>query len=253
VDSGVPSGHGAAATHFALHTLRGFSGSSSNASSSILNDVLGSANAVVLRDTLEDRSSQDSHISYGELVDIIKDCTGSKTDAEAAKVCQTLCDAGVILKFGDMVYLKPMEVTRTVLKALPGVPSEVYGVDKEDLNRMKEELVELEAGVERARQSAQFQSRIIVGTGLLFLLGQLSLFIRLTYVELSWDVMEPVSYFVGLGNAIMVYIYFMYTNRDFSFFDWSNSMERHYSKQKIKQAGIDWERYKSLARRIKRM
>ena len=81
-----------------------------------------------------------------------------------------------------MVYLNPMEVTRTVLKALPGVPSEVYGVDKEDLNRMKEELVELEAGVERARQSAQFQSRIIVGTGLLFLLGQLSLFIRLTYV-----------------------------------------------------------------------
>ena len=45
--------------------------------------VAQSANAVVLRDTLEDRSSQDSHISYGELVDIIKDCTGSKTDAEA--------------------------------------------------------------------------------------------------------------------------------------------------------------------------
>ena len=74
---------------------------------------------------------------------------------------------------------------------------------------------------------------MIIGVGLLALVTQLFLFIRLTYVELSWDVMEPISYFVGVFNAILVYLYFMVYNRDFSFDDWSSRMQKHFWKRNI--------------------
>lgn len=33
----------------------------------------------------------------------------------------------------------------------------------------------------------------------------------LTWWELSWDVMEPVAYFVSLGYSLIAYMYFLYT------------------------------------------
>lgn len=40
---------------------------------------------------------------------------------------------------------------------------------------------------------------------------QLFGFMYLTWWELSWDVMEPVAYFVSLGYSLVAYMYFLYT------------------------------------------
>lgn len=37
------------------------------------------------------------------------------------------------------------------------------------------------------------------------------------YVEFSWDVMEPISYFLGLTNAIFAYSYFLYTRGNWEY------------------------------------
>ena len=45
--------------------------------------------------------------------------------------------------------------------------------------------------------------------GLALLVVQWSLFLRLTFWELSWDVMEPISYFFSSLWGILAYCYFL--------------------------------------------
>jgi hypothetical protein len=78
------------------------------------------------------------------------------------------------------------------------------------------------------------------------------MFMRLTYVELSWDVMEPISYFVGVFNAILLYVYFMVNKRDFSFDDWSKRMQKHFWRRNIEKKHIDYAKYAKLMKRLRK-
>lgn len=207
--------------------------------------------AITIREELESLAEVKSHVSYSEFADIVKGAGGGD-DADVAAACKTLQDAGVIIKLEDVVYLHPSQLTRDVLKVLPGVPSSVFGVSKEELEGLEAELAEMQAAMEKAAAKARFNSNAIVGSGLLLLCAQLAVFIRLTYVELSWDVMEPVSYFVGVFNAILVYIYFMLYKRDFSFDDWSTRLTSHFRQKDIENRGIDYARYKSLLKKLRK-
>lgn len=60
------------------------------------------------------------------------------------------------------------------------------------------------------------------------LVTQFSLFLRLTFWELSWDVMEPIAYFVTLGTGIGMYIYFLATHQDFAYQNWLQRMVSNY-------------------------
>ena len=164
----------------------------------------------------------------------------------------TLQKAGVIIKLDDVVYTNPGQLTRDVLAVLPRVPSYVYGVSDAELVSLEADLAAQEAEVTAAAERARWRSNVVVGSGLALMCTQLVVFMRLTYVELSWDVMEPISYFVGAFNAILVYIYFMVYQRDFSFNDWTSRMQRSYTKSAVSKKGIDWERYKKIARKLRK-
>jgi hypothetical protein len=49
----------------------------------------------------------------------------------------------------------------------------------------------------------------VLWAGLILLVAQWSLFLRLTFWELSWDVMEPISYFFSSLWGILAYCYFL--------------------------------------------
>ena len=53
------------------------------------------------------------------------------------------------------------------------------------------------------------RTRIYLWTGLAFLIVQWGMLARLTFWELSWDVIEPITYFLGSGSTILFYCYFM--------------------------------------------
>ena len=45
--------------------------------------------------------------------------------------------------------------------------------------------------------------------------------------ELSWDVMEPVAYFVSLGTAVAAYMYFLITKESFDYKPLHQVRQRH--------------------------
>ena len=50
---------------------------------------------------------------------------------------------------------------------------------------------------------------MLLWAGLSLLVLQWGVFLRLTFFELSWDVMEPISYFFSSLWGIVAYAYFM--------------------------------------------
>ena len=228
----------------------------------LLSELLASAKAVAVREDLETLAScvaddpesepgtePKTHLTRAEFDSLLTE-HGYADAASRADVTRAFRDAGVVVVFGDLVYLNGSQVTRDVLRVLPAVPGAVHGVDPATLAELEAELAAIKVDVDAAASRAARRSNAIVFGGLVALCVQLATFMRLTYVELSWDVMEPISYFVGVFNAILVYVYFMVNKRDFSFDDWSRRMRKHFWRQSIEKKRIDYARYAKLVKRL---
>ena len=149
-----------------------------------------------------------THLSLADFDALLANHGFDTADAREAAL-KAFRDAGVVTTFEDLVYLDPKRVTADVLRVLPAAPARVFGMSGAEMDAMRAEAEALATQVEEATRRAKRRSQVIVGSGLLMLCTQFALFLRLTYVEFSWDVMEPISYFVGVFNAILIYACFM--------------------------------------------
>ena len=233
----------------------------------LLSELLAGAKAVAVREDLEalascvPRGSHDAlnvvptepktHLTRAEFDSLLTE-HGYADAAARADATRAFRDAGVVVLFEDLVYLNGSQVTKDVLRVLPAVPGAVYGLDPATLAELETELAAIQVDVDAAAARAARRSNAIVFGGLLTLCAQLAMFMRLTYVELSWDVMEPISYFVGVFNAIMLYVYFMVNKRDFSFDDWSKRMQKHFWRRNIEKKQIDYAKYAKLMKRLRK-
>uniref|UniRef100_A0A8C4X181 Calcium uniporter protein n=1 Tax=Eptatretus burgeri TaxID=7764 RepID=A0A8C4X181_EPTBU len=79
----------------------------------------------------------------------------------------------------------------------------------EPLEKIKQDLV----------QKAQKRTRFVLWGGLAYMATQFGVLARLTWWEYSWDIMEPVTYFVTYGSAIAMYAYFILTQQEYLYPD----------------------------------
>ena len=61
--------------------------------------------------------------------------------------------------------------------------------------------------------SASKKTRMLMWAGLAGMAAQFGILARLTWWEYSWDIMEPVTYFITYGTAILMYGYFILTQQ----------------------------------------
>lgn len=219
----------------------------------VLDNLLRTHDVILLHEELEASARQRDTMALDELRELVRNSASPpRSPAETAEKLQLLQDSGMILVLEDLVYLRPREVTSAVLRALPGVPSKVYGMKQNELEEMQQEFEALRNNYDQAQRRAESRSRMIISSGLVLLCCQLAMFVRLTYYEFSWDVMEPISYFVGLSNAIMAYSYYLWNRRDFTFESWQRQLEGKYSEDILRSRGFNLERYIILARRLRK-
>lgn len=61
--------------------------------------------------------------------------------------------------------------------------------------------------------AAERRTSILAWAGLGYMALQFGFLARLTWWEYSWDIMEPVTYFVTYGTAIGAYAYYVLTRQ----------------------------------------
>lgn len=84
--------------------------------------------------------------------------------------------------------------------------------------------------------------KAVWGGAMLFSGTQLAVISRLTYFDLDWDVMEPVSYFLGTGTSLVFFLYVLRYGRDHSYDDFDKTFVPK-RVRKYAPSSFDWEAY----------
>ena len=82
-----------------------------------------------------------------------------------------------------------------------------------ELEQLRSELSPLEAQRETLARRAQRRTNAVIWGGMAFMSLQFGFFARLTWWEYSWDIMEPVTYFVTYGTSMAMFAYFVITKQ----------------------------------------
>eukprot|EP00088_Acartia_fossae_P012340 TRINITY_DN16358_c0_g1_i11.p1 TRINITY_DN16358_c0_g1~~TRINITY_DN16358_c0_g1_i11.p1 ORF type:complete len:397 (-),score=122.60 TRINITY_DN16358_c0_g1_i11:873-2063(-) len=152
---------------------------------------------------------------------------------------QTLFDQDFDIYMNDNVYRVSPPAIETLsgeeLKKISDVKyliSQLYDalniqdfhVEKEaqlvkELEDLKKELKPLENQKQELEEWAEKRTSLISWAGLGLMSVQFGVLARLTWWEYSWDIMEPVTYFVTYGTAMAAYAYFVLTKEEYMFND----------------------------------
>lgn len=82
--------------------------------------------------------------------------------------------------------------------------------------------------------------------GLAYLVVQTAGFMRLTFWELSWDVMEPICFYVTSIYFMACYAFFLRTSKEPSFEGFFQSRFSSKQKRLMKLRNFDFDRYSEL-------
>ncbi|XP_021375029.1 calcium uniporter protein, mitochondrial-like [Mizuhopecten yessoensis] len=99
-----------------------------------------------------------------------------------------------------------------------------YQVEKEklllqQLEDLKEELAPMDKLRKELETKANKRTVNLGWVGLGLMGVQFGLLARLTWWDYSWDIMEPVTYFITYGTAVAMYAYFVITKEEYNFIE----------------------------------
>ncbi|XP_043273947.1 calcium uniporter protein, mitochondrial isoform X2 [Venturia canescens] len=122
-------------------------------------------------------------------------------------------------------------------------------LEREVMAQLEQVMLELEP-LELKRQeleaSAERRANIQPWLGLVAMAVQFGILARLTWWEYSWDIMEPVTYFVTYGTGMICYIYFILTRQEYMLPDVLNRRYLVVLHKRAKKMGLDLNHYNAL-------
>jgi len=181
---------------------------------------------------------------------------------QTKRLCQSLSDAGTILyfpnsgnaKLQESVFLKPEELNSTVHHLLshysPTALNHKAEAIEADIAATKQELAPLEKTREELDERAHRRANLIVGLGLGYCVVQFLAIGRLTWWELSWDVMEPVTYMLTFGTALIGYSWFLLTGSEYTYEGLKKTLRDRKLKKLIRSTGFDETRFRQLSQAL---
>ncbi|KAI5072458.1 hypothetical protein GOP47_0012564 [Adiantum capillus-veneris] len=185
------------------------------------------------------RSTGQDCMPYVDALKLLQEIGIGATNAEADAMLQRLDSTGVILILRNMVFVRPDKVAELIASALP---LSLAG----DNDPRREELWKLEKEKEEIDKAAQKQVRRMLWTGFGVLSLQSLIFFRLTFWDLSWDVMEPITFFVTSSAVLAGLLFFIFTRREPSYQDLTHMLFSIKQEKLMKKNKFDAERLKQL-------
>lgn len=174
-----------------------------------------------------------------EVLKLCKQTGAATTDVEAEEVTKNLDEAGVILIFRNRVFLEPDKVAELLSKTMP------FHLAPENDPR-SEELAQLQREKDEIDRIAQRQVRNMLWGAFGAFTIQSVVFFRLTFWDLSWDVMEPITFFVTSSSLLAGFFFFVLTHRDPSYHDLMNTLLSNKQQKLMKKRNFNVERFKEL-------
>lgn len=110
----------------------------------------------------------------------------------------------------------------------------------------RKELEQLEKEKEEIDRIAHRKARNVIWGVFGGLTLQSILFFRLTFWDLSWDVMEPITFFVTSTGLIGGLVFFIFTHREPSYQDFMHTMFSNKQRKLMSKRKFDIERFKEL-------
>ncbi|XP_030513388.1 calcium uniporter protein 3, mitochondrial [Rhodamnia argentea] len=180
------------------------------------------------------REVGETWVSYPELVRICGEACADPD--EGLRLARTLDETGNVVVLGKMVLLRP-ELVRKAIEGLmqPPLPTPRC-----------EELEELEKQKAEIDREAKSLARRELWLGLGYLVVQTAGFMRLTFWELTWDVMEPICFYLTSGYFMLGYAFFLRTSREPSFEGFFQSRFAAKQEKLMRARGFDARRYDEL-------
>ncbi|XP_017268316.1 calcium uniporter protein, mitochondrial isoform X1 [Kryptolebias marmoratus] len=113
----------------------------------------------------------------------------------------------------------------------------------EDLNS---QLRPLEKVKEELSRKAERRTTWVLWGGMAYMATQFGILARLTWWEYSWDIMEPVTYFITYGTAMAMYAYFVLTRQEYVYPDARDRQYLLFLHKGVKRTRFDVEKYNKL-------
>ncbi|KAF1875122.1 hypothetical protein Lal_00007738 [Lupinus albus] len=129
---------------------------------------------------------------------------------QAAKIATMLDESAAVIILGDVVFLKPEQVTKAIHGLLPRQEGKV----DESIRKEFEEMEKLKSAID-TRANTLVRRELWGGLG--FLVVQTMALMRLTFWELTWDVMEPICFYLTSTYFMAGYAFFLRTSKEPSF------------------------------------
>ncbi|KRZ14403.1 putative 26S protease regulatory subunit 10B [Trichinella zimbabwensis] len=123
----------------------------------------------------------------------------------------------------------------------------------ENLKLLKQELQPLENKLQILSEKARLKSKRLMWLGLGFLGIQAGILARFTWWEYSWDVMEPVTYFVTYGSMLFSYCYFLLTRESNEYPLIDKRLSMSFTYKAADRHGFDFKRYNELKESCRRL
>ncbi|XP_039293368.1 calcium uniporter protein, mitochondrial isoform X1 [Nilaparvata lugens] len=140
---------------------------------------------------------------------------------------------------------------------------EALNVEEHQIKKERELVTQLESlkvslePLEKKRQSLEAvairRTTVLTWFGLSLMSVQFGILARLTWWEYSWDIMEPVTYFVTYGTAMAAYAYFVLTKQEYLLPDVRDRQHLITLHKRANKIGLDVTRYNSLKDEIARI
>ncbi|PKA49611.1 hypothetical protein AXF42_Ash004152 [Apostasia shenzhenica] len=186
------------------------------------------------------REISKSCISYSEFAEICSEAAGG-TDGIAREIVAALDNSGAVIILRDVVVLRPEQLARAIESVIPM---------QRRSDPLREELRDMEAKKLEIDGKAEMQVKRELWTGLGLVLLQTAGFMRLTFWELSWDVMEPICFFAASFYFIIGYGFFLRTSREPSFEGLFASRFARRQRRLMKAQSFDLPRFNQLRRAL---
>lgn len=123
---------------------------------------------------------------------------------------------------------------------------------KNKLESLKAEILPLQKIRDQCEHRAVLRTKLSLVGGMVAMAAQYGVLARLTWWEYSWDIMEPVTYFITAGYAIAGYGYFLLTQQEYIYPAARDRVYLRFFYKQAKKQNFNVEKYNELVKEIER-